>query len=81
MNKKNSILFEGQYTIQFEELELPPIIQRTPSHRNISTSGTTADNPANRHFNYISFGSGSSGNSCYIGNKDEGIIVDVGVRA
>ncbi|MDE5773014.1 MAG: MBL fold metallo-hydrolase [Muribaculaceae bacterium] len=81
MNKKNSILFEGQYTIQFEELELPPIIQRTPSHSNISTSGTTADNPANRHFNYISFGSGSSGNSCYIGNKDEGIIVDVGVRA
>lgn len=30
---------------------------------------------------YISFGSGSSGNACYIGNATGGIIVDAGVRA
>lgn len=29
---------------------------------------------------YISFGSGSSGNSCYIGTRDAGIIIDAGVR-
>ncbi|MCM1489716.1 MAG: MBL fold metallo-hydrolase [Muribaculum sp.] len=30
---------------------------------------------------YCSFGSGSSGNSCYIGNSDGGIIIDAGIRA
>lgn len=30
---------------------------------------------------YISFGSGSSGNSCYIGTKNGGIIIDAGIRA
>lgn len=30
---------------------------------------------------YISFGSGSSGNSCYIGNRNGGLIVDAGVDA
>lgn len=30
---------------------------------------------------YMSFGSGSSGNSCYIGTRCGGIIIDAGVRA
>lgn len=30
---------------------------------------------------YMSFGSGSSGNSCFIGTRDAGVIVDVGVKA
>lgn len=30
---------------------------------------------------YISFGSGSSGNSCYIGNEQGGILIDAGIRA
>ncbi len=30
---------------------------------------------------YISFGSGSSGNSCYIGTKKGGIIIDAGIKA
>ncbi len=30
---------------------------------------------------YISFGSGSSGNSCYIGTPNGGFIIDAGVRA
>ncbi len=30
--------------------------------------------------NFISFGSGSSGNSCYIGNEDGGVIIDAGIR-
>lgn len=32
-------------------------------------------------FRFISFGSGSSGNSCYIGNSEGGIVVDAGIRA
>lgn len=30
---------------------------------------------------YCSFGSGSSGNSCYIGSAEGGIIIDAGLRA
>ncbi len=30
---------------------------------------------------FCSFGSGSSGNSCYIGSSEGGLIVDVGIRA
>lgn len=30
---------------------------------------------------FISFGSGSSGNSCYIGNAEGGVIIDAGLRA
>lgn len=30
---------------------------------------------------YVSFGSGSSGNSCYIGTSTGGIIIDAGIRA
>lgn len=38
------------------------------------------DNLPERNLYYISFGSGSSGNSCYIGTKKGGIIVDAGVK-
>lgn len=34
-----------------------------------------------KRLRYMSFGSGSSGNSCYIGTSSSGIIVDAGVRA
>lgn len=50
-----------------------------PSRRPADTDPT--DNPASRVFNYISFGSGSSGNCCYIGTKHGGLLVDAGVKA
>lgn len=36
--------------------------------------------PQQRLLYYISFGSGSSGNSCYIGTSQGGIIIDAGVK-
>lgn len=30
---------------------------------------------------YISFGSGSSGNSCYVGTDEGGVVIDAGIRA
>lgn len=84
MAKKRTIYFEGQYTLPFEEFQIPTVADSgispasLPSSRNNDLS--PQDNPASRYFNYISFGSGSSGNSCYIGNPHEGIIVDVGIR-
>lgn len=41
-------------------------------------NGHPQDNPSS-HLHFISFGSGSSGNSCYIGTPKGGIIVDAGV--
>lgn len=46
----------------------------------------TADEPetpytAPRPLYFCSFGSGSSGNSCYLGTAEGGLIVDVGIRA
>lgn len=37
--------------------------------------------PEERLLYYISFGSGSSGNSCYLGTRTSGLIIDAGIRA
>lgn len=37
--------------------------------------------PAIDHLDFISFGSGSSGNCAYIGNGEEGFLIDAGVEA
>lgn len=36
---------------------------------------------ARKRLHYISFASGSSGNSCYVGNDKGGVIIDAGIRA
>lgn len=78
------IRFSGQMEIPFEEFSEPK--PRVPN-RDAASLHTPAtpeiidDNPATRVFNFISFGSGSSGNSCYIGTKHGGIIIDAGVKA
>lgn len=85
------IRFEGQMQIPFEEFqnEKPLAVNHTrrattsvpPPPGHPSAPSMPHDNPANRVFNYISFGSGSSGNSCYIGTSEGGFIVDAGVKA
>ena len=40
----------------------------------------TRDRLSERSLNFISLGSGSSGNCCYIGTKKGGILVDAGVK-
>lgn len=47
----------------------------------IDRSDLEADRAPGRHLHYISFASGSSGNSCYVGNKQGGIVIDAGIRA
>lgn len=79
MRKPRTISF-AQMSIPFdefrEELPLPQAAEKPAVNDDY-----LPDNPANRIFNYISFGSGSSGNSCYIGNRQGGFIVDAGIRA
>lgn len=80
--------------IPFEEFASPSPY-RTPSFRSL-TPGANAvghtkmnpdadksgqDNPANRIINFISMGSGSSGNCCYVGTRSGGMLIDAGVQA
>ncbi len=65
------IYFEDHPELPFEEWSNPYTGDSVPKE--------TTEPPKPLYF--CSFGSGSSGNSCYIGSRSGGIIVDVGVRA
>ncbi len=65
------IYFEDHPELPFEEWSNPYAGDSVPKE--------TTEPPKPLYF--CSFGSGSSGNSCYIGSRSGGIIVDVGVRA
>ncbi|MDE5663791.1 MAG: MBL fold metallo-hydrolase [Muribaculaceae bacterium] len=74
--RRTVINFVGQMTIPFEEFNtLHSIPPPAESERQEN------DNPATRVINYISFGSGSSGNCCYVGTRHGGFLVDAGVNA
>lgn len=47
----------------------------------IDEADMAADTVSRKHLHYISFASGSSGNSCYVGNDRGGIVIDAGIRA
>ena len=73
MNRK-TIRFDHPQ-IPFEEFNILP-----PPPPAAEMRDAAADGPA-KVISYISFGSGSSGNSCYIGNSREGFLIDAGIRA
>lgn len=63
--------------IFFDHPELPFEEWSNPYDNGIPHSGSAVPKP----LYFCSFGSGSSGNSCYIGSTEGGLIVDVGIRA
>ena len=65
------IYFEDHPELPFEEW----------SNHYAGDSGSQSQSVTPKPLYFCSFGSGSSGNSCYLGSKDGGLIVDVGVRA
>lgn len=72
-----------QFTINFDE---PDLI--VPSGKDADIEASVAlrrriqeDDRRRQPIHYMSFGSGSSGNSCYIGTPEGGVIVDAGVKA
>ncbi len=82
---RRKISFEGQMVLPFEELDSGFETPGSSTRRNIYASseikpkaGTTM--PSDRLLYYFSMGSGSSGNSCYVGTKKGGIIIDAGVK-
>lgn len=84
---KRKIYFDRQPTLPFEEWEDESILHgdglggeaSVPDSDLIDNNGAQVAPKDSLH--YISFGSGSSGNSCYIGTREGGIIIDAGIRA
>lgn len=80
-----------QLTIDFGDWELPnrgeqerPLTPAGPDLRSVQARADALareNDPSRDPICYISFGSGSSGNSCYIGTRRGGLIVDAGVDA
>ncbi|MDE6649449.1 MAG: MBL fold metallo-hydrolase [Muribaculaceae bacterium] len=68
---KKKIYFDDQPGLPFEEWENPYDVASVPELPSSSP----------RPIYFCSFGSGSSGNACYVGSKEGGLIVDVGIRA
>ena len=77
-----------QFTINFEEWDVPaassagrPCTPASEDVRSVAMRAKILSEAKEREpLYYISFGSGSSGNSCYIGTTRGGVIVDCGVR-
>ena len=79
---RKKISFEGLGRLPFEEWEeddLPPKRPNVYANIEIEKSDTTLGSGDNLLY-YISFGSGSSGNSCYVGTGRGGIIIDAGIK-
>lgn len=86
MRDSKKITFGNQLTLDFEEWsqESSDIDKANNSDNRSELELDEADRSANssaKNLHYISFASGSSGNSCYVGNDKGGIIIDAGIRA
>ena len=80
---RKKISFEGIGRLPFEEWELEekPSVHRSVYDRIRMPEKETPKLESDGLLYYISFGSGSSGNSCYIGTKQGGVIIDAGIKA
>ena len=88
-NSKKRIISGQQMELPFEEWEetpaglSAPLLEDPAPHTElaIDEADRAADTVSRKHLHYISFASGSSGNSCYVGNDRGGIVIDAGIRA
>lgn len=82
---RRKISFEGQMRLPFEEWEedkekpVVPIRRNVYAAAEIPQPAPVIQDPDSQLY-YLSMGSGSSGNSCYIGTKRGGVIIDAGVK-
>ncbi|MCH5236588.1 MAG: MBL fold metallo-hydrolase [Muribaculaceae bacterium] len=79
---KKRISFEGLGRLPFEEWELDeiPVQRNVYSHVEVPQE-KKSEEPIDQRLYYISFGSGSSGNSSYVGTNRGGVIIDAGIKA
>lgn len=80
---RKRISFEGLGRLPFEEWEEEPIAVHRSVYDRIAVPEKKEEKTplSDGLLYYISFGSGSSGNSCYVGTGQGGVIIDAGVRA
>ena len=80
---RKKISFEGLARLPFEEFDddPQPVARRSVYERMEVPAPVREFTPSDRLLYYVSFGSGSSGNSCYLGTNRGGIIIDAGVKA
>lgn len=85
---RKKIRFTGLQSLPFEEWETPeethapPMVRKSPySHITIHREEEDKEKSLPGLLYYFSMGSGSSGNSSYIGTTNGGIIIDAGLRA
>lgn len=79
------IRFSSHPQLPFEEWqtytpEKENKIDSSASELEISAEDEILDSLSDRNLNFISLGSGSSGNCCYVGTNRGGILVDAGVK-
>ncbi len=84
MNRRK-IRFDDHPQLPFEEWETTPVPVRPSASiydkvKMELPKSTTPPRPADNRLFYISFGSGSSGNSCYVGTEKGGVLIDVGIK-
>lgn len=80
---RKKISFEGLGRLPFEEWEdeARPVPRRSVYDNIRMPEKEKPLESTDGLLYYVSFGSGSSGNSCYIGTSTGGIIIDAGIRA
>ena len=84
---RRKISFEGQMRLPFEEWDddTEAVKKAPPTRRNVYAASEIPQpaKPVDRTnlLRYMSLGSGSSGNSCYLGTNNGGIIIDAGIKA
>lgn len=79
---RRKISFANHPKLPFEDLDTPPKTVRRNPYASIQVRQPESERaPGQRLLNYISLGSGSSGNSCYLGTSRGGIIIDAGLKA
>lgn len=79
---RKKISFEGLGRLPFEEWEDEEPSQRRSVYDNILSADQNKGKPeADGLLYFFSMGSGSSGNSSYVGTSSAGVIIDAGIRA
>jgi phosphoribosyl 1,2-cyclic phosphodiesterase len=81
---RRKISFENMAQLPFEEWDEPK--QPAVVRRNVYAAAEIPQppkkrEPGDRLLHYMSLGSGSSGNCCYIGTSKGGILIDAGLKA
>ena len=81
---KKRISFDGIGSLPFEwedEIDQTHEPVRRSVYDRIRVPEKEKTLPSDNLLYYISFGSGSSGNSCYVGTSHGGVIIDAGIKA